>query len=407
MPVRKSEAVWHGTLKEGGGTMRLASGLYEGPYTFSSRFEEAAGTNPEELVGAAHAGCFSMFLAALLTDNGHPPESVHTTAVGPSGRGADHHQDRAGLRGVGPRGGRRASSRSWPLQAKAGLPGVEGPGRGPRDRAECPAVGLTACGDRHPGGRGRRGAAGVHRARQQPGAPRPPGDDGRGRAGGRRASALRPARDPGHRRGEAAVDRAGAGRVEARRAAARRAGARRAVTAGAHRAPGPGRRVGGGVPAGRPRRARRPEDAVAREAPGGRLVVTGAGRRRGGVPPGPDRVAAQAGRGASLPARLEELARAHGLALRAGERAAPADPLGELLAARSHIAQPPAAVPGAGAGRPRAASRALPHQGAEPFQALLGPAAGPRPRVERSTGAQTREAWRSLPALARTARSAA
>ncbi len=80
MPVRKSEAVWQGSLKEGSGRMRLASGLYEGPYTFSSRFEEAAGTNPEELVGAAHAGCFSMFLASLLTDAGHPPEKVHTTA---------------------------------------------------------------------------------------------------------------------------------------------------------------------------------------------------------------------------------------------------------------------------------------------------------------------------------------
>jgi lipoyl-dependent peroxiredoxin len=81
MPVRKSEAVWEGTLKEGSGRMRLASGRYEGPYTFSSRFEEAAGTNPEELLGAAHAGCFSMFLAALLGDNGHPAERVHTTAA--------------------------------------------------------------------------------------------------------------------------------------------------------------------------------------------------------------------------------------------------------------------------------------------------------------------------------------
>lgn len=80
MPVRKSEAVWHGTLKEGSGRMRLASGLYEGPYTFSSRFEETPGTNPEELVGAALAGCFSMFLASLLTEKGHPPDSVHTTA---------------------------------------------------------------------------------------------------------------------------------------------------------------------------------------------------------------------------------------------------------------------------------------------------------------------------------------
>ena len=80
MPVRKSEATWRGTLKEGAGTMRLASGLYEGPYTYSSRFEEAAGTNPEELVGAAHAGCFSMFLAALLSDKGYKPERISTSA---------------------------------------------------------------------------------------------------------------------------------------------------------------------------------------------------------------------------------------------------------------------------------------------------------------------------------------
>jgi osmotically inducible protein OsmC len=69
-----------GTLKEGAGTVRLASGLYEGPYTYSSRFEEAKGTNPEELIGAAHAGCFSMFLAALLTDKGYRPESITTAA---------------------------------------------------------------------------------------------------------------------------------------------------------------------------------------------------------------------------------------------------------------------------------------------------------------------------------------
>jgi osmotically inducible protein OsmC len=80
MPVRKSEATWKGTLREGAGTMRLASGLFEGPYTFSSRFEEAAGTNPEELVGAAHAGCFSMFLAALLTEKGYDPERIATWA---------------------------------------------------------------------------------------------------------------------------------------------------------------------------------------------------------------------------------------------------------------------------------------------------------------------------------------
>jgi osmotically inducible protein OsmC len=89
MPVRKSEATWKGTLKEGGGTMRLASGLYEGSYTFSSRFEEAAGTNPEELIGAAHAGCFSMFLSALLTEKGFAPERIHTTAAVHLGAGPE------------------------------------------------------------------------------------------------------------------------------------------------------------------------------------------------------------------------------------------------------------------------------------------------------------------------------
>jgi len=81
MPVRKSQATWNGSLKEGQGTMKLASGRYEGPYTYSSRFEEAAGTNPEELIGAAHAGCFSMFLAALLDEKGYRAERIHTTAA--------------------------------------------------------------------------------------------------------------------------------------------------------------------------------------------------------------------------------------------------------------------------------------------------------------------------------------
>jgi osmotically inducible protein OsmC len=81
MAIRTSEATWRGTLKEGSGVMKLASGLYEGPFTFASRFEEGKGTNPEELIGAAHAGCFSMFLSALLTENGTPPTRVHTTAT--------------------------------------------------------------------------------------------------------------------------------------------------------------------------------------------------------------------------------------------------------------------------------------------------------------------------------------
>jgi len=80
MPVRKANAVWEGSLKEGQGTMRLGSGAFEGRYSFGSRFEEAGGTNPEELIGAAHAGCFSMAFAAGLGRAGFPPKRVATSA---------------------------------------------------------------------------------------------------------------------------------------------------------------------------------------------------------------------------------------------------------------------------------------------------------------------------------------
>jgi len=81
MAVRTSSAEWKGSLKEGAGTVKLASGAYEGPYTYASRFESGQGTNPEELVGAAHAGCFSMFLAGLLTKAGFIPTRIRTTAT--------------------------------------------------------------------------------------------------------------------------------------------------------------------------------------------------------------------------------------------------------------------------------------------------------------------------------------
>ena len=80
MPVRESTATWNGSLTEGKGNMRLASGAYEGEFTRASRFEEANGTNPEELIGAAHAGCFSMFLSALLSNAGHVPTQIRTSA---------------------------------------------------------------------------------------------------------------------------------------------------------------------------------------------------------------------------------------------------------------------------------------------------------------------------------------
>lgn len=82
MAVSKAHAKWTGTLKEGAGTMKGASGHFDAPFTFVSRFEGAAtGTNPEELIGAAQAGCFSMFLAAQLTNAGHPPASIETSAT--------------------------------------------------------------------------------------------------------------------------------------------------------------------------------------------------------------------------------------------------------------------------------------------------------------------------------------
>ena len=80
MPTRNAEAVWEGDLKSGKGTVKLGSGAYSGAYSFQSRFESGAGTNPEELIAAAHAGCFSMALSHALAQAGFPPRRVHTTA---------------------------------------------------------------------------------------------------------------------------------------------------------------------------------------------------------------------------------------------------------------------------------------------------------------------------------------
>ncbi len=78
MPVREATALWHGSFREGHGHMQFAD--YEGPYSAPSRFEEADGTNPEELIGAAHAGCFSMALSSGLSAAGSPPNAIQTTA---------------------------------------------------------------------------------------------------------------------------------------------------------------------------------------------------------------------------------------------------------------------------------------------------------------------------------------
>jgi osmotically inducible protein OsmC len=80
MAVRNAEAYWQGSLKEGKGKLRLGSGAYEGGYTWSSRYENGEGTNPEELMAAAHAGCYSMALSSNLGKAGFVPVDIHTTA---------------------------------------------------------------------------------------------------------------------------------------------------------------------------------------------------------------------------------------------------------------------------------------------------------------------------------------
>ena len=88
MAIAKASAQWKGTLKEGSGSMKGANGFFEAPFTHASRFEgDTKGTNPEELVGAAEAGCFSMYLAAQLTSAGKPPKSIDTSATVHLGEG--------------------------------------------------------------------------------------------------------------------------------------------------------------------------------------------------------------------------------------------------------------------------------------------------------------------------------
>ena len=90
MATRTGSAVWEGTLKQGRGTMKLGSGAFDGPYSFSSRFEEGKGTNPEELIAAAHAGCFTMALAFGLQGAGFTATELNTEAavtLEPEGKG--------------------------------------------------------------------------------------------------------------------------------------------------------------------------------------------------------------------------------------------------------------------------------------------------------------------------------
>jgi lipoyl-dependent peroxiredoxin len=80
MATRNGTAEWQGDLKSGSGNLSVGSGLFSGAFSFKTRFEEEPGTNPEELIGAAHAGCFSMALSGILSEAGHAPDSISTTA---------------------------------------------------------------------------------------------------------------------------------------------------------------------------------------------------------------------------------------------------------------------------------------------------------------------------------------
>ncbi len=80
MTARNGSAEWHGNLESGSGTITVGEGVFEGPYSYESRFAEGEGTNPEQLIAAAHAGCFTMALSNILSAAGHAPDSVHTNA---------------------------------------------------------------------------------------------------------------------------------------------------------------------------------------------------------------------------------------------------------------------------------------------------------------------------------------
>jgi lipoyl-dependent peroxiredoxin len=81
MTARNGSAEWHGNLESGLGTITVGEGVFEGPYSYESRFAEGEGTNPEQLIAAAHAGCFTMALSNILSAAGHAPDSVHTNAL--------------------------------------------------------------------------------------------------------------------------------------------------------------------------------------------------------------------------------------------------------------------------------------------------------------------------------------
>ena len=114
MAISKASAQWNGTLKEGSGSMKGANGFFEAPFTFLSRFEgDTKGTNPEELIGAAQAGCFSMYLSAQLTNAGKPPKSIATNATVTLGEGPTITRSSSMSPRSSPASIRRRSTRRW------------------------------------------------------------------------------------------------------------------------------------------------------------------------------------------------------------------------------------------------------------------------------------------------------
>ena len=121
MSIRHADAQWQGTLKEGAGTLKVESGALDGPFTWADRFADGGGSNPEELLGAAHAGCYSMFLSSILTRAQMPPTAIDTRASVHLGDGPTITRIDLDVKAVVP-GMDEATFQKYAAEAKAGCP---------------------------------------------------------------------------------------------------------------------------------------------------------------------------------------------------------------------------------------------------------------------------------------------
>jgi OsmC subfamily peroxiredoxin len=136
MAIRTADAEWRGNLAQGSGDMRFGSGAFDGPYDFRSRMAEGKGTNPEELLGAAHASCFSMALALQLANAGITVKSIHTTA------GSISKSTTVGGPSIGSVSTPKLRSPRWRLRPSKSMRGT--PKRTARSREPCPAS-ISVC----------------------------------------------------------------------------------------------------------------------------------------------------------------------------------------------------------------------------------------------------------------------